>query len=281
MGPILSSRLTNTYRTILLRRLDSADDLTRSAIVFSPHPDDETLGCGGTIARKKQAGASVKVVIFTDGRKSHKHLIPESELKRIREIEAREATTTLGLENNDLTMLEYEDGVLVKNIEDAIKSVLVLLRNTTPDEVFIPYRWETPGDHWAVNKIVRIALQQYKNEVTVFEYPIWFWANWPFVGFTIKRQRDIPKSICRAVVANYRLVKDFNTFIDIGDVLNIKKLALNKYRSQMTRLTPLEPWMTLGDVCNGRFMDCFLQNQEIYFSYRSRSDQLASNVKRG
>ncbi len=46
-------------------------ELARSALVFSPHPDDECLGCGGTIIRKKQAGSTVKIVHLTDGSRSH------------------------------------------------------------------------------------------------------------------------------------------------------------------------------------------------------------------
>lgn len=56
-------------------------DLERTATVFSPHSDDETLGCGGTIIKKKRAGAKVKIVFIPDGRKSHSHLISEDELK--------------------------------------------------------------------------------------------------------------------------------------------------------------------------------------------------------
>ncbi len=41
------------------------------AMVFSPHQDDETLGCGGMIARKREQGIPVVVTFLTDGRGSH------------------------------------------------------------------------------------------------------------------------------------------------------------------------------------------------------------------
>jgi LmbE family N-acetylglucosaminyl deacetylase len=44
-------------------------------VVFSPHPDDETLGCGSTIIKKKRLGADVTIVFMTDGSKSHPHFI--------------------------------------------------------------------------------------------------------------------------------------------------------------------------------------------------------------
>src|SRR5687768_6580034 len=41
------------------------EELGRSAMVFAPHPDDETLGCGGTILQKRRAGASMRIVFMT------------------------------------------------------------------------------------------------------------------------------------------------------------------------------------------------------------------------
>ena len=38
-------------------------------VVLAPHMDDETLGCGGTIARHVRAGAQVTVIFLTDGRR--------------------------------------------------------------------------------------------------------------------------------------------------------------------------------------------------------------------
>ena len=43
----------------------------RSCLVLAPHPDDETLGVGALIARKRAAGTRVRVLVVTDGRGSH------------------------------------------------------------------------------------------------------------------------------------------------------------------------------------------------------------------
>src|SRR5947209_4351316 len=71
---------------LLRRRLRewSADELRQPALVFAPHPDDETLGCGGAIVRKKRAGAVVKIVVMTDGSASHPGQIDPDELKKLR-----------------------------------------------------------------------------------------------------------------------------------------------------------------------------------------------------
>ena len=65
-------------------------ELEQSALVFSPHPDDESLGCGGTILKKKQAGANVKLVHVSDGGASTT-LIPREELTAMRKKECVDA----------------------------------------------------------------------------------------------------------------------------------------------------------------------------------------------
>ena len=41
--------------------------MNKTILVFAAHPDDEVLGCGGTIARYAHEGADVHIVFFTDG----------------------------------------------------------------------------------------------------------------------------------------------------------------------------------------------------------------------
>src|SRR5262245_5575363 len=73
-------------------------DLSQRAIVFAPHEDDEVLGCGGTILRKRRLGADVAVVFMTDGSGSHPGLMPADEMKELRAAEARAACSLLGVD---------------------------------------------------------------------------------------------------------------------------------------------------------------------------------------
>src|SRR3954464_13432525 len=98
--PSLMSRAAVRKLRPILRRAWStavamrARDVTQrsaaaSCIVFAPHPDDETLGCGATIHRKRDAGTAVHVVIASDGRRSqHPGVIAPEELVRMRAQEA-------------------------------------------------------------------------------------------------------------------------------------------------------------------------------------------------
>ena len=72
----------------------------RPFIVIAPHPDDESLGCGGLIADACRQGVGAKVVIVSDGAGSHPNskAYPRERLTTLREVEATTSGRRTGLE---------------------------------------------------------------------------------------------------------------------------------------------------------------------------------------
>src|SRR4030065_330273 len=60
-------------------RNETEERLKSSAVIFAPHQDDETLGCGGTIMLKRKAGTPVACVFMTDGSTSHRSFMKDDE----------------------------------------------------------------------------------------------------------------------------------------------------------------------------------------------------------
>ncbi|WP_049561086.1 PIG-L deacetylase family protein [Limnoraphis robusta] len=243
----------------------SPPDFQKSAIVFAPHQDDETLGCGGTIIRKKQAGAEVKVVFMTDGGKSHAHLISEDELKSIRAQEALAAAQKLGLSQTDILFLEVPDGTLANHQEAAIQKVAKILLKYLPEEIFVPYHQDGISDHNATAYIVLLALRRCGFNSTVYEYPIWFFNHWPWTPF----EGDFKKfllTLSQNIKYSWRFLKEFKSSVYIGEVLDQKRSALEEHKSQVTQLILDPQWLTLRDVSQGDFLDCFFQNYELFRS---------------
>jgi LmbE family N-acetylglucosaminyl deacetylase len=246
-------------------------ELGRSALVFSPHPDDESLACGGTIIKKKRAGASVKLVHMTDGSGSHDHIISKQELKAIRKGESLEAARVLGVDGT--YFLDFEDRMLSENIAAAAGRVLEIFRQEKPEEVFVPYCQEPnrqAADHVAATKIVLAALGRHQRRVTVWEYPVWFWLHWPWVGLGRScppiRRRHVFKN-CLRWFFGARAFVDLRYSVDIADVREKKLAALAEHKSQMQQLLPDPRWATLGQVANGDFLECFQQDREFFRRY--------------
>ncbi|MFZ1431665.1 MAG: PIG-L family deacetylase [Geminicoccaceae bacterium] len=77
------------------------DALTRGrgVVVVAPHPDDESLGCGGLIAACCAHGIEVRLLVLSDGTGSHPNSrrYPADRLRDLREAELEQATSILGL----------------------------------------------------------------------------------------------------------------------------------------------------------------------------------------
>lgn len=259
-----------------LRQKPDPGALTRSTIVFAPHQDDETLGCGGTIILKRQAGAELKIVFMTDGRHSHSQFIPARDLAAIRKQEAIQAGSQLGLHENDLVFLGFIDGQLAAEKEHAVHRVSEILHRYQPEEVFIPSPADPQPDHIATNQVVLAALLQHDQSVLVYEYPVWFWRHWPWVRLwqgSLSTTKQIFKSSLKAWFG-LQAIFGFNLAIRIEPVLSQKHSALDQYQSQIARRDGNPSWPILADVSKGDFLNCFFQPEEIFYTYRTPGSQL-------
>jgi LmbE family N-acetylglucosaminyl deacetylase len=92
-------------------------------MIFSPHPDDESLGAGGLIQRVLEAGGKARVVFVTDGdgfpegvekedRISHPSAKDYTRYGGERRLEAVKAVTTLGVNEHNVVFLGFPDGGL-------------------------------------------------------------------------------------------------------------------------------------------------------------------------
>jgi LmbE family N-acetylglucosaminyl deacetylase len=119
-------------------------------LVFAPHPDDDVIGCGGSIAKHVDAGRGVAIVYLTSGEAgSLAH--GRAALAAIREAEARAAAGALGVA--DLVFLRHPDGGLEAG--PALVAELVrLLRARRPGLVYLPHGGDGGSDHQAASRAV-------------------------------------------------------------------------------------------------------------------------------
>lgn len=129
----------------------------KNILVFAPHPDDESIGCGGSIAKHVRSGNSVTIVFLT------------SEGKR--KEEAKDAAKILGASGTEF--LDFKDGFISYSPESVEKTARIL-EKIRPDIVYVPHELEGDMDHANTFKIVLEVLKKfYQGKPTVLCYEVW------------------------------------------------------------------------------------------------------------
>jgi LmbE family N-acetylglucosaminyl deacetylase len=147
-------------------------------IVVAPHPDDESLACGGLIAEARAQGRPVRVVIVSDGTGSHpaSKTYPRARLRELRETEARNAVTELGLDPvEDIVFLRLPDRFVPSDgprAEKAITAIVECVEQVGARALFVSWRDDPHCDHQASYRIAR-AVQRQLPSLRLYEYTVW------------------------------------------------------------------------------------------------------------
>jgi LmbE family N-acetylglucosaminyl deacetylase len=149
----------------------------RPFVVVAPHPDDESLGCGGLIADACRQGVRGKVVIVSDGAGSHPNskAYPPERLMALREVEARQAGAELGLRPEEMHFLRLPDRFVPYEGEEAERAIKVIadrVREIGAGSLFVSWRHDPHCDHEASYRIAR-EVQRRVGKVKLFEYVVW------------------------------------------------------------------------------------------------------------
>ena len=189
-------------------------------LVISPHPDDESIGVGGTISAHIEQGDKVEVIFLTSGEKGG-HGKPEDETMRIRESEARKAATIL--EINSVEFWKLPDGNCEAN-SATIDRMAAKLISFLPGIVYVTHDYEQHPDHIAAAEIVRQAarvLHKTKRPV-VYMYEVW----------TPLLSMDHIVDISAYVAKKRKAIKAHKSQCDVLKFYE-SALALNRYRGEM------------------------------------------------
>ncbi len=148
------------------------------ALVIAPHADDETLGCGGLLALKRDRGDPVTVVFVSDSAGSPEQpAVPG--LAARRQAEALAALAILGLEPAHVHFLGAPDGRLDRldpPEETRIRTALsALISRLAPTEIFVPYLGGGSSEHDAVFRLAAAARRAAGESARLWEYPVWAW----------------------------------------------------------------------------------------------------------
>jgi LmbE family N-acetylglucosaminyl deacetylase len=137
-------------------------------LVLAPHPDDETLGAGGLIAKLRRAGVPVTIVAITDGENAY---AGTDRLGDIRVLEQIEALQRLGVPERMIHRLRLPDRD-VSDYEDQLVELLLPLI-TADMHLVAPWQRDFHPDHEAVGRAAARAAQLKNLPITY--YLFWTW----------------------------------------------------------------------------------------------------------
>lgn len=189
---------------------DVALDQTRCALVIAPHPDDEVLGCGGTIKRLVSAGAHVHVAIVTTAREE----AFGPDVARIGRQEAALAHEYLGV--RETHYLDFPAAALDTVPHATVNAALGrLMGSLRPDTLFVPFLGDVHLDHQLTFLSAMVAARPRGGQgpARVYAYETLSETNWYAPGLT---PAFVP-----------------NVYFDIGDTLDAKIRAFTMFCSQI------------------------------------------------
>jgi LmbE family N-acetylglucosaminyl deacetylase len=239
----LLSLLQNIHSSLLSRWILNygSQPLTlsqKSVMVFSPHQDDETLGCGGMIAQKRAQAIPVTVVFLTDGQGGIGSEPDKNKVIQIRKQESLKALDILGVNAANIYFLDKVDGRLQdldeQEKQQTVNKIAELINLYKPGEIYVPHYKDCHRDHEVSFQLVKVAIAQTKITTELLQYPIWLFWRSPL--FILLKLSDISPA--------YRL--------SIASIKEKKQQAIAAYSSQIKNLP------------NG-FLKQFLNLDEIFF----------------
>jgi len=180
-------------------------------LVVAPHPDDEILGCGGTMIKHIEAGDEVYVCIATKGCMP---LFSTESVNKTRS-EALECHKSIGVKKT--FFLDFPAAMMEKVERYEMNGkILDVIKEVQPDIVFIPHWGDMQKDHQMVADACMVALRpKYEPKVkTIYSYETMSETAWNAPNV---QNEFIP-----------------NVFVDISNTLKKKIKALSVFKSQLS-----------------------------------------------
>ncbi|WP_050010713.1 PIG-L deacetylase family protein [Herbaspirillum sp. B65] len=207
------------------------------AVILAPHPDDETLGCGGLIAQLANLMREIAVVAVSDGEHSHPESSPlAARLPLLRPAESIAALHCLGAGQAQILRTRIPDGRIGQHRLELKAWLIAQLRHT--DIVFAPWRMDGHPDHETVGEVAAELEQELGCKLV--EVPIWGWHRTQPLG------GDFPW------VRAHKLNLDAETSLK-------KRRALRCYHSQISRDGQRDPVLPAGVLAH------FVRPYEVFF----------------
>jgi len=181
-----------------------------NTLIVAPHPDDETLGCGGTIKKLTTSGEEVYVLVVTRGKKE---LYSEERIRNVRQ-EAQQAHAILGVKETRFLEFPAPDLDIISTAEIS-GLIATAIRDFDIQTLYLPHLGDIHHDHKAVFNAGLVAARPVGNYSVkrIYSYETLSETEW-------------------AVPSGHDTFHP-TRFVNISDVFSVKLEAMNCFKSQL------------------------------------------------
>lgn len=185
--------------------------MPKRILVFAAHPDDDLIGCGGSLAKRIEHGDEVSVCFMTSGDAGSLEYT-KRQLSKIRESEAKKAAKIMGYKK--VFFLRNPDGYLEYSKKNIV-SVINIIRKERPNVVYVHHENDDHMDHKTTYKIVNECIRRAR-------------------GQCFQECKGSPWSV--EIILSYEVwtpLSEFNYAEDVSRFIDKKIRALEEHRSQI------------------------------------------------
>ena len=240
--------------------------MNKKILVVAAHPDDEILGCGGTILRHIEDKDRVHVIILSEGVTSRDESrdteFRRAELSQLHQA-AQKAAEFMGVE--DIILFDFPDNRMDGvTLLDVVKKIEKKINDFQPDTIYTHHAGDVNVDHKIAHKAVVTACRPLPDTSVK---DIYFFETLSSTEWQIMSPNNI---FCP------------NVFIDIENYIDKKIAALHYYESEMREYPHSRSYDAIKILAQQRGFTVGCHYAEAFMLGRIiRSDNLCNNVKRG
>ena len=183
--------------------------MSKRILIVAAHPDDEVLGCFGTVARLINEGYEAYTLILGEGKTSRDGYKKDALL--FLQDEIKEANNTIGIKK--VFVENFPDNRFDSvDLLDIIKVILKVKEEVKPEIIFTHYENDLNIDHQITYQAVLTATRPMKDECVkeIYSFEILSSTEW-----------------------RYPISFSPDTYFDISNTLNLKLQAMKAYKSEL------------------------------------------------
>jgi N-acetylglucosamine malate deacetylase 1 len=181
--------------------------MNQIVLVIAVHPDDETLGCGGTLLKHKNQGDTVHWLICSETNpKNNFYQVREEEIKQVAHMYAFESVHNLRLKTMQVD--EYSMSELIGKISNVINEI-------KPNIIYMPFKGDVHSDHRKIFEATYSCTKSFRYPFIKKIYMMEVLSETEFAP-SLSEESFIP-----------------NVFVDISHFMDQKIAIMNVFKSEI------------------------------------------------